>query len=231
MKNVKALIFDLDHCLYQDPEDKNGLYFEGAVKAALRLGIFEDFEAAAQAVAQSVADHRSEIEGLVRHHGAHHPSIYRAYHEESLPQFLAQAQPIAGFAQRLGQVVEAYGLKLGVLTHSPREWAEPFLHHLELAAHIPPDRVFALNDPAIDFKMKTTKEPFEHVCGALDILPEEAVMMDDLEKNLIMPSAMGMTTVRICWDEATLAKEKPAHVSYKALHPKQFLDQFFPDLG
>lgn len=228
MKNVSGLIFDLDHTLYKDPEQKNGFYGEAAVEAAMRLKLFPTFELAAQAVHVSVETYKSELTGLILHHGADRSSLYVAYHEAALPKFIPHIQKIPGMDDLLKDLIED-GVKISLLTHSVREWAMPLLEELNLSSHFRQEHIFCLNDPEIAFRRKDEDvDVFKLVGSKMALEAQNLSFFDDSHKNLIHPHSLGMTTVEICWDKFT---EKRPYVHHQAANPHEFLLNNFIDKG
>ena len=53
---------------------------------------------------------------------------------------------------------------------------------------------------AMDYKPKPLRSAYEGLLGGHGIDPARAVMFDDLDKNLLVPHEMGMTTVHVVAD-------------------------------
>jgi len=208
---AKGFIFDLDHTLYPDPENKNDLYFRAAVAAVMQCRPDLDAQSIEQNVAQSVRETRSELTYPARDYGIDPRHLHVVYHDMAVGHFEPHVTPDA----TLRDVFNDIGARnIVILTHSTINWASRLLCRLGIADAVMPDHILALDHPDISFERKdSSRRPFERAAARLNRDFGDIAMFDDLAKNLRFPHEMGMEPVLVTHGVDVGGQARLPHVS------------------
>lgn len=181
---ISHILFDLDNTLYPA---SNGLMQHLDV----RIGSFfeETFGLSAE---DSLAlrrryygEYGTTLRGLMHHHADIDTEHYLSYvHDLALDAFVASDA-------LLDAALAALPARKVVFTNSPREYAERVLDLVGIRHHF--DRIFDVR--FFEFVCKPDPVCYERVLYELRIDGSQAIMIEDMAKNLPPASRLGITTI------------------------------------
>ncbi len=180
---MQAVLFDLDNTLYDPKHDLFALI-------DVRINRFMVEEAAIPAPDVDSLRRRywreygATLQGLIRHHRVD-PEAYLAYvHDVAVDTRLV---PDAALQESL----QVLPVACHVFTNGSREHAERVLACLAVREHF--HEIFDIR--IADYLPKPNPDPYHGVLAALQLTPEECVMVEDSEANLRRAGELGMKTV------------------------------------
>ncbi len=194
---AKVWIFDLDNTLYPaesrlfDQVDWNMTRF---VSELLELEQTE----ARKLQKQYFREYGTTMRGLMTRHDVD-PKVFMDYvHDIDLA-------PISANPVLTNALDKLPGRKV-IYTNGTTTHAENITRHLQIDHHF--EGCFDIIDA--DYVPKPDQTPYETFCARFDIEPTQAVMVEDMARNLVPAAAMGMTTVWLDTD-ADWAREGADH--------------------
>lgn len=204
---AETWIFDLDHTLYHPSArlyDQINARMTAFIMRELGLG-----RRAADALRRAYwARDGITLVGLVAEHGVDPAAFLDEVHRIDL----GALRPDAALAAAIR------GLRGTRLVHSngARAHAERVLAARGLEGIFA--RIFGIDDKG--FLPKPRPEAYAHVIEAVGLDPARAVMVEDDQRNLEVPKALGMTTVWVCHAPGETAG---AHVDHRVTSLTDFL--------
>lgn len=184
---VRAIIWDLDNTLYRFSDEFKAHCNNAAAEAALEVGI--DMT---HADAIKIAERSEELHGYSMHiyvtdHGLSYADLHIPFHRRIDENII---EPIEGALSAL----KKFRGRQVILTNASRCWAE------RAVKYIGADQVFSAQEiiPIEDVNFVPKAGAGDGFIRALEILeakPEETLMVDDLDRNLIIAHEMGMQTI------------------------------------
>lgn len=190
---IKAVIWDLDNTLYRFSEAFRHQCNLAAAKAAQDMGIQLSYDDTLKLAQKSETEHGYSIHLYVTHHGFSYDSLHVPFHDNIDETTI---ELVEGVAQGLRDL----NLPQAILTNASRGWAYRVLAHMDVRDLFPDRMITAVED--VGFKTKSeSREGFERALRALGLPAEQVVMVDDLDRNLIIPHEMGMQTVYMAYDD------------------------------
>ncbi len=215
LKNM-VLIWDLDNTLYRiTPELADQL--DAAMAAALveDLGVPLDFETAKAKVKESYRVFRDGGEIFYQEYGILPKDLFRTYHSRNP---IDQIEPYEELDKKIINLpVEQY-----VFTASNREASAKILQRIGLYDFFK-DRFFSVEDFGC-YKKNESTDVYEKLCQKIGVEPSNCVFVDDSYSNLEMAKKLGMTTVRIFYNQNS-AKDKD-YIDYAFKGVTAFVDAF-----
>ena len=207
--NKKAIIWDLDNTLYRiTPEFGDMLDSVMARVCIEKLGVDLDFDTAKAKVKESYAKYRDGGEIFYRDYGVDVKDLYNAYHD-NVPYDMIE--PYDGLAERLSQLP----LEQFVFTYSSHSLAEKILKKLGLY-DIFNGRFYSVEDFEC-YKKNENSDVYKKLCNKIGVDPKDCIFVDDSYSNLEFAKEIGMTTIRIYYNQNS-AKDKPyIDTAYKGL--------------
>lgn len=195
----KAVIWDLDNTLYRitpDFADKlDGVMAEALI---MDLGVQLPLDDCKALVKKSYKEFRDGGEIFFKQYGITPESLSVAYHQR-IPVHLIV--PYEGLAEKLKQVpFEQY-----VFTASNREGSTRILKHIGLWEMFR-NRFFSVEDFGVT-KKNENAEVYRRYCEKIGQNPADCIFVDDSYSNLEFAKEVGMTTVRIYYNDNS-AKDK-----------------------
>jgi putative hydrolase of the HAD superfamily len=185
--DIDNWVFDLDNTLY--PRRCNlfaqiDLRITDYVVATTRLEF-----AAARALQKSYyRDYGTTLNGLMQEYGIDPEHFLHTVHD-------IDYSPVDAHPALVAAIRSLPGRKF-VLTNGDVPHAQAVLARLGGS-----DLFEVIHDiRAMDYKPKPLRSAYEGLLGGHGIDPARAVMFDDLDKNLLVPHEMGMTTVHVVAD-------------------------------
>lgn len=206
-RTATTWIFDLDNTLYPPSArlfDQMHVRMTGFMMRELGLGRAE----AERLRQQYWQSHGVTMAGLVEHHGIDGAAFLAEVHDLDL----GVLRPDAGLR---AAITALPGLKI-VHTNAARIHAERVLAALGLGDAFA--RVFGIEDKR--FVPKPRPQAYAHVVAETGIDAAHAVMIEDDQRNLEVPKALGMTTVWLCHHPGEKAA---AHVDRRITRLERFL--------
>jgi FMN phosphatase YigB (HAD superfamily) len=181
---VSGIIWDLDNTLYRFTDDFLKSCTKAAAKAAQELGINLSYEDTLKLAERSEIEHGYSMHGYVTDHGLSYASLHFPFHENIDETVI---EPIKGISLYLNRL----SLPQVILTNASRDWANRALKHVKLDDLFDDSLIIPMED--INFKPKArTDKGFKMAAKKLALPWEEILMVDDLDRNLIIPSQLGM---------------------------------------
>jgi putative hydrolase of the HAD superfamily len=175
-------LFDLDNTLHPA---SNGL--QAAISTRMTQFVAEllDLEHAAALIVQKelFRDHGTTLRGLMDAHGVA-PQHFFEYVNGVDYGVVDPDHRLAGAIERLP------GRKI-VFTNAAVRHAEQVIERLGIAGHI--DGVFAAETAG--FRAKPDPQAYRMLVDHFAVMPQRAVMVEDIARNLAPAAALGMTTV------------------------------------
>ena len=210
----KNIIWDLDNTLYRiTPEFADILDEATAIAAIEDLGVPLDFETAKAKVKESYRIYRDGGEIFVKEYGIDPRDIFLAYHKRK------PVEPIVPYDNLL-EKLEALPCEQYIFSTSTREICEKILKHIGLYDFFK-GRFYSVED-FDSYKKNESSEVYKQLCRRIKVDPKDCIFVDDSYSNLEFPKEIGMTTVRIYYNENS-AKDK-TYIDYAYNGINGFLD-------
>jgi putative hydrolase of the HAD superfamily len=182
--HVNAWVFDLDNTLY--PRECNlfaqiDVLITDYVMAVTRL----DFTAARALQKSYYRDYGTTLNGLMQRYSIDPEHFLKTVHSIDYAPVRAHPELVAAIRALPGRKF--------ILTNGDVPHAEAVLARLGGSGLFE-----AIHDVrAMSYRPKPLRSAYEGLFAAHGIDPTQAVMFDDLDKNLVVPHEMGMTTVHV----------------------------------
>ncbi len=187
--HIETWIFDLDNTLYphhlnlwQQVDERIRHYIAGF----LRISHDEAFHVQKDYYKR----YGTSMRGLMTVHGMQPDDFLDFVHQ-------IDHSPLEPNAP-LGQAIEKLPGRKLILTNGTRRHADAVLARLELDRHF--DDVFDI--VAAELEPKPSRQTYDRFVKAFDVEPSRAAMFEDLARNLVVPHALGMTTVLVVPEHA-----------------------------
>lgn len=198
MAKFKLAIFDLDNTLYREPPTLSRACEVAMARAVADVVPGMTYDIALPMAIESNAQCGSVAAPFFERFQLNHKDLHERYHSYVDHLVLPKCENTRNaFAK-----IDRNKIQLGILTHGSQGWAERVLDHLGLTEFFDPDLIIPFEEPGYYYK-HDSEIPFRHLMAKAarktggDINTGEIFMADDLERNLTVPHAMGLTTVLI----------------------------------
>ena len=182
--HVETWVFDLDNTLYphhlnlwQQVDERIREYIAGYLKVP--------HEEAFRLQKDYYKRYGTSMRGLMTEHGMEPDDFLDFVHQ-------IDHSPLTPNAALAAAIEVLPGRKL-ILTNGTRRHADAVLARLELARHF--DDVFDI--VAAELEPKPSPQTYDRFLKAHNIDAANAAMFEDLARNLVVPHALGMTTVLV----------------------------------
>lgn len=190
---IKGIIWDLDNTLYRFTDAFKEQCNRAAAKAAHDQGINLSYDDTLKLAQKSETEHGYSIHLYVTHHGFTYDSLHVPFHDNIDETTI---EMIDGVAEN----IRALDLPQAILTNASHDWAKRVLKHMGINDLFPDSHVTASEN--VDFEVKSQgRAGFERSLSSLGLKPEQALMVDDLDRNLIIAHEMGMQTAYLHYDD------------------------------
>ena len=217
--HIDTWVFDLDNTLY--PHHVN-LWQQVDARIGEFISAFLKISAEEARVIQKDYYRRygTSMRGMMTEHGVH-ADDYLAY-VHKIDHSPLQPNPAMGAA-----IAKLPGRKL-ILTNGSTDHADAVLARLGLAGHF--EAVFDII--AAELEPKPAPQTYRKFLDLHGVDPATSAMFEDLARNLVVPHALGMTTVlvessagRHPWQHGYIAGgARPAHIHHATTDLTGFLD-------
>ena len=209
LARVETWVFDLDNTLYPA-----SLRLFDQVNAKMRAYVMQalalDPDSADALRRRYWAEHGTTLAGLMLHHRIEPEPFLEAVHDIDL----AAVQPDTRLAAAIARLP---GRKI-VYTNGSRRHAERVTAALGL--HPLFDALYGVEDAG--YAPKPLREAYERVFAADGLAPMTAAMIEDDQRNLEVPAAMGLATI---WHPGPQTEAPGPHVHHVAADLAAFLEQ------
>lgn len=212
----KNIIWDLDNTLYRITPEFADMLDEATALAAIHdLGVKLSFDEAKAKVKQSYMTYRDGGEIFVKEYGVSPKDMFFAYHNRK------PIDPIVPYEGVL-ETLEKLPCKQYIFSTSTRDVCEKILKHIGLYDFFR-DNFFSVED-FDSYKKNENADVYIKLCQKINVDPNDCIFVDDSYSNLEFAKQIGMTTVRIYYNQNS-SKDKPyIDAAYKGL--QSFLDDF-----
>src|SRR5688572_4023314 len=182
--NIGAWIFDLDNTLY--PRSTNVFQqVDARIRAYVRKLLNVD-EAEAERIQKSFyREHGTTLRGLMLTHEVDPDEFLEFVHD--IDHSAVRPDPALGAA-----ILRLPGKKY-IFTNGSRMHAEKVAERLGFPTHF--EDIFDI--VAADLVPKPERATYDRFVERFGLRPDRAAMFEDLTRNLIVPKAVGMTTVLV----------------------------------
>ncbi len=183
-RGKEAWVFDLDNTLY--PRRTNLFtQVDQRIRAFVQKLLNVD-EAEAQRIQKSFyRDHGTTLRGLMLNHQVDPDEFLEFVHD--IDHSPVQPDPALGAA-----ILRLPGKKY-IFTNGSRRHAEKVAARLGFPEHF--EDIFDI--AAANLVPKPERETYDRFIARFGVAPERAAMFEDLARNLLVPKAVGMTTVLV----------------------------------
>ena len=220
----KAVIFDLDNTLYPHSREFSSLLDEVMAKVLIEeFGIDLSFERVLETVKESYSKYREGGEIFYREYGIDKKKFYDAYHKRAIAEAVDKIIPHEDLPEKIRQIEIAKF----VFTYSSREACESILRKLGLYEAFE-GHFYSVEDFGILTKNESP-EVYLKLCERIGFAPTDCIFVDDSYSNLEYPKEIGMTTVRIFYNENSTGDKKYIDAAYKGVNA--FLDDYLAKVG
>lgn len=186
---IHGVIWDLDNTLYKFTDGFYRSCTEAAAEAAQELGIDLSYEDTLKLAERSEEEHGYSMHGYVTDHGLSYASLHFPYHQKIDETVI---EPIIGAKEAL----ENLDLPQIILTNASRCWAERVLKFCEIDHLFPHEKIIPMED--VEFEPKSrSKKGFLKAAKFLDVHPKNILMVDDLDRNLMIANELSMQTAYV----------------------------------
>lgn len=195
---IQAVIWDLDNTLYRFTDEFYRSCTEAAAKAAQNLGITLSYEDTLKLAERSEQEHGYSMHGYVTDHGLSYADLHFPFHQNIDETVIA---PIIGLKNKL----EKFNLPQVILTNASRCWANRVLSYIGMNHMFESQYIIPMEDVNFEPKARSDKG-FKMALDILGVSAENTLMVDDLDRNLIIAHKLGMQTAYIHHGDEMLSK-------------------------
>ena len=187
VSRVQGVIWDLDNTLYKFTDKFYRSCNEAAAKAAQDLGINLSYEDTLKLAERSEEEHGYSMHGYVTHHGLSYTDLHFPFHQNI-------DETVIGPIDEAVQALEKFKDQQVILTNGSRCWAERALKFIGMDHIFKSENIIPMED--VNFEPKARSDVgFQKAVDLLKLPVENIMMVDDLDRNLIIPHKMGMQTI------------------------------------
>lgn len=182
--HVRDWVFDLDNTLY--PHHSN-LFAQIDVKMTAYVSELLSLEPdEARALQKELyKEYGTTMSGLIARHGIDSDDFLQKVHDIDYTRLDPDPE--------LGEVIRSLPGRKFIFTNGDRNHAERTARRLGVLEHF--DDIFDI--VAAGLVAKPAREPYDKFMALHRIAGPNAVMFEDLARNLVVPKALGMTTVLV----------------------------------
>ena len=206
---VHGIIWDLDNTLYRFTDKFYRSCTEAAADAAQELGIDLSYEDTIKLAERSEDEHGYSMHGYITDHGLSYASLHFPFHQKIDETVV---DPIFG----LKEALENLQFPQVILTNASRCWANRVLKHTGLDHLFSEERIIPMEDVGFEPKSRSEKG-FKKAIEILNFPPHHILMVDDLDRNLSIPYALGLQTVYIHHGDMMLDKPDFIHDQFEGV--------------
>ena len=216
-------IYDLDNTIYRDPKNKNAIFLEAAIQAAVQLISGMSEEAARHHASTSYRDYGTDFAVFVEKFGLDESVVHPLYHTLAMEHIFADVQPDERTLSHFEDRVRAK-VPFSIVTHGSQDWLIYALRKMGLDQLFDPKLLFAVDHPAINYAYKhQSLSPFKITAQAMGIDDLRRVrVFEDSRTNLRMAHSGGAETVLVHWGADTPDKMDGQFICRKVSHVSDY---------
>lgn len=193
LKNIKAVIWDLDNTLYACTDDFVRDCNGATARTAIAAGHKMDLEEAHKMATESYEKNGSSLLVFVHDFGIPREFLHHQLHLLYRTDMLEKTDGMI-------EAFEKLHLPSAIITHASRVWANRILDHINLKSFFPNNSIFPLEDYGFERKSKGEKS-FKMAAEYLGHDYEDILFVEDSVTNLSIPHKMGFKTALIHYRE------------------------------
>lgn len=212
----KAIIWDLDNTLYRiTPEFADMLDEATAIAAIEDLGVPLDFDSAKAKVKESYMTYRDGGEIFIQEYGIAPDDMFQAYHKRKP---IAPIVPYENLLEKLQSLPnEQY-----IFSTSTHEVCDKILKHIGLYDFFE-GRIYSVEDFGV-IKKNESSDVYQMLCDRINKDPKDCIFVDDSYSNLEFAKKLGMTTVRIFYNDNSAKDKTYIDAAYKGVN--SFIEEY-----
>jgi pyrimidine 5'-nucleotidase len=189
VSRIQGVIWDLDNTLYRFTDEFYRACTVAAAQAAQELGISLSYEDTLRLAERSEQEYGYSMHGYVTDHGLSYASLHFPFHQKIDETVIDKIDGVK-------EALKHLKLPQVILTNASRCWAERVLNYTGMKELFPDDRIIPMEDVGFEPKARTARG-FLKAKRLLSLDAENVLMVDDLDRNLIIPCDLGMQTAYI----------------------------------
>ena len=210
-KVEKTIIWDLDNTLYFETDEyKNKLNEATALAAIEKFKIPLDFQTATDFVKESYAVYRDGIEYFARVYNIPHKDLYDAYHLYKT-KHIEMITPYPELLEKL----QTLNCPQYIFSTSSRDICERILKHIGLYDFFK-DKFYSVEDFNV-YKKNESSKVYQQVCDKIGVSPSSCIFVDDSYSNHQFAKEIGMTTIRIYYNNNSAKDKDYIDSAYKGI--------------
>lgn len=208
--NKKVIVWDLDNTLYVETDEFKDMLDEATAIALVKdLGLKMDIQTAKSMVKQSYKEYRNGGEIFIKEYGIDPKALFEAYHERKPVDVI---EPYDGLLNRLEKLpYDQY-----VFTTSSRNAAERILKRIGLYDFFK-GKFYSVEDFGV-YKKNESSDVYYQFCNQIKQNPHDCIFVDDSYSNLEFAKEIGMTTVRIFYNNNSAKDKTYIDAAYKGIN-------------
>ena len=219
-KKITKHIFDLDHTLYLEPDDKYDCWARANQKALSDFGVVLPLDEVKAIGHAAYMAHKHQLSGFVEKYNLDFEALNQAYHAHAIEEYKGKVVPNKRLADHFNAIAAEDKV---ILTHSIDIWTDAMLEVADMKASMDPANILAQCHPMINHVRKNESDvPIRAALQVLNARPEQTAMYDDMHLNFEHAHDMGLHTVLIHWGRE-VPKTRPKNVSQMAIDITQKL--------
>lgn len=190
---VKGVIWDLDNTLYRFTDELKHACNRAAAQAAKSQGFDLSDEETLKIAERSEEEHGYSLHVYITDHGLFYADLHIPFHE-------AIDETVISSLPDMERALQSFDGRQVILTNASRSWANRTLQFLGLQNYFSEETIVPMED--VNFEPKArSKKGFEKALSILNLPAENVMMVDDLDRNLLIPYGMGMQTIYMHYDD------------------------------
>lgn len=206
----KVIIWDLDNTLYRITPEYSDI-LDGVMARVLveEIGVNLTYDEAKSKVKESFKKYRDGGEIFYKEYGVDEIEFYHAYHNNVPVDYIEPYQDLPSILAKLD--VQQY-----IFTNSTQNLAEKILKKIGLY-EVFEGRIYSVED-FDNLKKNETPNVYYWLCQKIGVDPKDCIFVDDSYSNLKYPKQIGMTTVRLFYNENSSNDKAYIDASYKGIN-------------
>lgn len=189
LKNVQAIIWDLDGTLYRFTELFKIACNHAAAATALKFQPELVYEEAFELCVKSEAAYGFSLHWFEHGHTGSYEEMHFVYHD-NIDEKVIEAN------DAMAQGLRSLDIPSVILTNAARSWVKRILVQLQMADIFGDEDVFCLEDAGFIGKGRSTTG-FMIAIEKIGLKPENILVVEDLPRNLIKAKEAGLMTALV----------------------------------
>ncbi len=187
MKNIKAVVWDLDNTLYKFSDDYLAACNWASAKAFLECGVPLSLEQAYDASWESFRKYHMSGTMLIERYNLDRAQYFKGYHENLDEKAIEHVFALEDHFKKSPYVH-------AILSHGSHEWAARALKRIGLQSFFKDEHILGFEEYAFRHKSQHP-DGLDMILQRLAMPAAQICFVEDSAKNLKIAKDMGMTTV------------------------------------